>query len=110
MSQEELYRLLTESGLPVYRDCADTPKPLRLPQLVMFVPRDRALGGDLCRLADWHQVRLELYSRRVDLAAERRVRQVLDRAGISYTLDRVPILEQSLHETIFEFEVIEVQA
>ena len=109
MSQEELYRLLTESGLPVCRDWTDTSMPLQLPHLVMFVSRDRPLGGDLCRLADWHLVRLELYSRRVDLAAERQVRQVLDRAGISYTLDRVPIPEQSLHEAIFEFEIIEVQ-
>ena len=66
MNQAELYQLLLESGLTVYRDWADTPAPLSLPHVVIQVPRDRGLGGDLSRLADWHMVRLELWSRRAD--------------------------------------------
>ena len=52
MNQAELYQLLLESGLTVYRDWADTPAPLSLPHVVIQVPRDRGLGGDLSRLAD----------------------------------------------------------
>ena len=81
MNQAELYQLLLESGLTVYRDWADTPAPLSLPHVVIQVPRDRGLGGDLSRLADWHMVRLELWSRRADLAAEGSIRRVLDRIG-----------------------------
>lgn len=108
MNQAELYQLLLESGLTVYRDWADTPAPLSLPHVVIKVPRDRGLGGDLSRLADWHMVRLELWSRRADLAAEGSIRRVLDRIGADYTLERVPLPEQGLHETVFEFEAIEV--
>lgn len=108
MSQAELYRLALESGLPVFRDWADTPGPLALPHVVLRAPRDRGLGGDLVRLADWHLIRLELWSRRADLEAEGKLRRVLDRAGLDYTLERVPVPEQGLHETVFEFEAIEV--
>ncbi len=107
MKQEDIYAMLAECGFPVYRDYADIVEWGKLPYLVYLTTQDRPLGSDLEVLAWWHHVQVELYTRRVDLAAEEAVRGVLLRAGIPYQCVREPLPEDNLCVTVFEFDVLE---
>lgn len=107
MTRRELSDALEATGYPVFRN--ETGGRVRLPYLVYQMLKDTPLTADHEVLADWHKVRVELYTALPDGAAERRVRGALEACGIYCDIERVPIPEDRLHMSIFEFETIEVR-
>lgn len=107
MTAQELRDILEETGLPVYRD--DTDGRVRMPYLVYLLPKDIPLASDHEVLADWHTVRVELYTARPDTAAEKAVRAALEAHSVFCGAERVPLGDQRMHMTIFEFQIIEVR-
>lgn len=103
MTQAEICTVLESSGVPVAKG------PHALPYIVFLVPKDTPLSSDWETVADWHLVRAELYSRKADPDLESRVKAALDGAGVIYTAERVPLPEERMHMTVFEFEEIEVR-
>lgn len=107
MTYADVESLLKSTGIPVYRD--DTAgAAVKTPYLVYLAPSDTPVAADIEVMADWHQFRVELYTRRFSPSDELKVRAALNATGIVYTVSRV-IPEERLYETIFEFEGIEVR-
>lgn len=107
MTCEALSTLFQRAGLPKPREFLGGK--LELPCILLLAPKDTPIGSDDGTVANRRQIRVELYTTRVDQKMEAAIRAVLDGDELAYTVERVPLPEERMHETIFEFELIEVR-
>lgn len=103
MTHDELLEILRPTGIPwAYHHWE---KKEELPYGVYLDLNDDPFYADNRNFASFSAVRLEVYSLERDPALDRRVKDALDAAEISYEVDYTYIESEGLYETIFEFEV-----
>lgn len=101
---EELLEILEETGIPFAYDHfaeGESPKP---PFICYLLPGSHNFAADGRTYFKADEVRLELYTDRKDLAAERAVEDVLDAHSIFYNRSETWIDSEKLYEVLYSFE------
>ena len=80
-------------------------KPV-LPRIVWFEHTNN-YGADFSSPIAHREITVELYAEKIDLRAERRIAAELDALGVDYSVERVWVSDEKLHETIYNFEMEE---
>ena len=97
--------LLEKTGIPFAYDHfaeGDSPDP---PFLCWMTSQSDHFSADGSAYLKISEVHLELYTDRKDLAAEKKVEDVLDDAGIFYSRSEVWIETEQLYEVLYIFEM-----
>jgi hypothetical protein len=97
--------LLQQTGLPFAYDHfaeGDSPDP---PFLCWMTSQSDHFSADGYTYLKVSEVHLELYTDRKDLAAEKKVEDALDNAGIFYSRSEVWIETEQLYEVLYIFEM-----
>lgn len=103
MTYEELLDILRPIGIPwAYHHLNGKQAP---PYGVYLDVDDDPFHADDITYTYFREMRLEVYSLERDPALDKRVRDALDAAGISYDVDYTWVESEDLYETIFEIEV-----
>lgn len=103
MTHTELLTILQTTGIPwAYHHWNGKQAP---PYGVYLDVDDDPFYADDLTYTYFREMRLEVYSLERDTALDKRVRDALDAAGISYDADYTRIESEGLYKTIFEIEV-----
>lgn len=101
----EITSILEKTGIPFAYDHfaeGDSPGPSFL---CWLIPQSDHFSADGKAYLKVSEVHLELYTDRKDLAAEKKVEDVLDDAGIFYSRSEVWIETEQLYEVLYIFEM-----
>ena len=102
---DDLVKLLEETGIPfAYDHFAEGESP-ELPFLCYLLPGSSNFSADGKVYHRVSEVRLELYTDCKDLAAEQKVEDVLDAAGIFYNKSETWIGSEKLYEVLYSFDM-----
>lgn len=104
MLQSELYKLLSETGLPVYYYEADENPSL--PYIVYFTDNTAAWGADERNYLRKDSYIVEFYSANKNFENQKKIETALDKAGINYSATETHIEEEKMYMVAFTFEII----
>jgi hypothetical protein len=94
-----------QTNIKAYKDRSLKPPPF--PYIIIMVSEDRR-GDDITNCGILEQnVTLELYSGKMDTAAEKKIENALDEIEKDYTKRRTWIDEEKMYMTVYTFYVIE---
>ena len=102
---EKLLSILDSIGIPYAYDHfaeGESPEP---PFLCYLLPGSSNFSADGKVYHRVSEVRLELYTDCKDLAAEQKVEDVLDAAGIFYNKSETWIGSEKLYEVLYSFDM-----
>ena len=102
---ERLMAILNSIGIPYAYDHfteGESPEP---PFLCYLLPGSSNFSADGKVYHRVSEVRLELYTDCKDLAAEQKVEDVLDAAGIFYNKSETWIGSEKLYEVLYSFDM-----
>lgn len=77
------------------------------PPYVVYLEEDRVWGGDFSLDFINRELRVELYSPRIDREAEGRLERLFAASGQEYDKERVYIHSQRYYMTVYELEFME---
>ena len=101
MTYAEVKTMLASSGLPVaYRAFESITNP---PFIIWMSDADNNFAADGKVFFSAHQIRIELYTTKVDVESETALENALSEHF--YTKERIYIDEEKMYETIYELEV-----
>lgn len=107
MSYDEIYSILSETGLPAVYDHWEEGDVPDLPYLVFrFLPSEESITADDCEWVIVADLDIELYCDNKDFKTEKTVETVLKNAGFIFDKSGRYIASERLYETIYETEVI----
>jgi hypothetical protein len=100
MTLEELNQVLIQTGYPVtYSHFNNSPKP---PYLCYLVSYSSNVFADDKVLHDIDNIQIELYTKKKDLVAEKKVKEVLNQNNLPYESTEAFIESEKLYQIIYE--------
>lgn len=101
----KLVSLLEKTGIPFAYDHFAEGDSTDPPFLCWLTLQSDHFSADGCAYLKVSEVHLELYTDRKDPAAEKKVEDALDNAGIFYSRSEVWIETEQLYEVLYIFEM-----
>ena len=106
MTENEIYKILTETGLPVTYDHWNEKDVPALPYLVYRYPAVESIPADDGSRVSVADLDVELYTDTKEPETEKAVEAVFHDYGIIYNKTERYISSERLYETLYETEVI----
>lgn len=107
MTNAELFSVLSESGIPfVYHEYDDKHGPIpSAPYGVFTMTSENAFYADGMMYFRTARYQVELYTKRKDPAAEKRVEDAMVGAGITFEKSEAYVQNEKLYQILYEIEV-----
>lgn len=100
MTLAELKKLLDTTGYPVAYSHFE--KEQKLPFITYLTPSTSNLIADNYAYQKFHNVDIELYTKKKDLAAEQKLESILDKNDLPYDVTEVYIEDEKVYQRVYE--------
>lgn len=106
MTFQEVYQMLTSTGLEVvYYQFPANSNP-QLPYIVYYYPQSNNFGADDSVFKKIQQLNIELYTKEKSFVHEQLLEDVLDANGFYYEKNETYIDSEMMYEVLYEMEVV----
>lgn len=106
MTEQEVYQMVKEAGLPTayhHFEEGQSPDP---PFLVYLYPETNHFAADGVVYQAVNELDIELYTDKKDLKTEKRVERILKEHGFFYKKTEVYLDTEKMYEVLYEMEVM----
>lgn len=100
----DIERWLESTGMKVAEQCFK--KPPALPY-INFLKNDNVNGADYKNCIAERQISVELYSDKINRAAEEKIENLLNEKAIKYKKNRAWIDSEKFFQTVYDFYLLE---
>lgn len=105
MTVEEIYSMLTETGLEVAYYQFPVGEAPELPYIVYYFPDNDDFFADNSNYVGITSLNVELYTKDKDFDMENALINVLKKYGLTYDRDETYLTSEKMYEVLFELEV-----